>query len=822
MAGAGSGKTTSLCRRILHTLRTGNATLASIHVFSFATTTCVTFQDRFREIACKEGVRDLAPTALNVSTMHAWCRNLLKAVEVETAAMLGFSVQVPLMFDEQVRMARRVLQCMLDLNIPLPGEATATQRTFYVDEAQDLSPEQVGILELLLEFNCKLVFVGDQEQAIYSFQGSSPAGFDHFRQRLGDDGVLHLRSNHRSRRRIIQVANELVAAGEIAEGMLPGYAANRAVDHNGVVEVRPYRTDREIVEFVRHLRNVTDSAKTIAILVHTNARAEQMHQCLLSNQQHSWRVMPVQSKPRPEEQEASILVCTIHNAKGTEFDIVLVLDVEDQGLERETMADCESRRKYYVATTRGKEIVVYLIREDKGSSICRHLRRIQSWSVHPREYKLDFASEENSRTQPLAPALSFIVAQDVLQQERSQRSFVTVQEPSWRAPIDDYYTADVDDQILLEGFPVPRDIERFGLDQYYILFLTYLSYFAISPAVGVQSVKSILELADRIPLAQQDKYYGSSVLPPNPVDFKFGRRLQQLLDPRVYDKNTSLLERTQTSLRTDLHHKLSAFMRRLATQSPETSSELDTAQKLTTDQRMRLRQRLHGSPEATPNACYRWETIWEAAERQQGAFSQACFMSKMRDAAWEALRVQESQEDLVRMIWENHAEESLREPIEKLTVLLHQVVTLHLALVEGNAEVLLRQIADVGSGNFASYKGLCPAYQDVFRFLQAFSPIRFYLGELVQPWLKQDLLQCTETCRILTAPYLEGTAATLEISKEAVNGQGKGDSIFSAFFNATARSASGTTKPAYTLDVRAGTLSYIRPGDAEVLRALTP
>lgn len=117
-----------------------------------------------------------------------------------------------------------------------------------VDEAQDTSPDQWKVIELLAEeFTAgegarddrvrTLFVVGDKKQSIYSFQGADVAAFDekhqHFRTKFSDAGLglndMSLLHSFRSAPAILQLVDETFHDGfGAALGTLPQHLAFRA------------------------------------------------------------------------------------------------------------------------------------------------------------------------------------------------------------------------------------------------------------------------------------------------------------------------------------------------------------------------------------------------------------------------------------------------------------------------------------------------------------------------------------------------------------------------------------------------------------------
>ena len=115
--------------------------------------------------------------------------------------------------------------------------AAATRWRFrhvLVDEAQDLNPLQHRLVELLRQGADDLFLVGDPAQAIYGFNGSDPAILREVSDRFPGIEVVRLPVNHRCTPQIVNV----------------GARALRAVDHDDSIEAA--RPDGRLVEIVSH------------------------------------------------------------------------------------------------------------------------------------------------------------------------------------------------------------------------------------------------------------------------------------------------------------------------------------------------------------------------------------------------------------------------------------------------------------------------------------------------------------------------------------------------------------------------------------------
>ena len=80
-----------------------------------------------------------------------------------------------------------------------------------VDELQDTNFAQVELLRRLVAAPCSITAVGDDDQAIYRFRGAAHGAFQMFHQAFPGAEVVHLYRNYRSTKRILRVADVVIA-----------------------------------------------------------------------------------------------------------------------------------------------------------------------------------------------------------------------------------------------------------------------------------------------------------------------------------------------------------------------------------------------------------------------------------------------------------------------------------------------------------------------------------------------------------------------------------------------------------------------------------
>ncbi|MGO2747511.1 ATP-dependent helicase [Microbacterium sp.] len=146
----------------------------------------------------------------------------------------------------------QIVRAVEALSDPEVHDAVTTPlRHLIVDEYQDVNAAQERLVELLAKPHGRVdvVVVGDDDQAIYQWRGSSVENIVTFTQRYPNVAQFRLLTNRRSRPGIVEIAN-------IFAGTIPG-----RIDK----EMRPSReTDGPSVAMVRDPGTEADAARAIA------------------------------------------------------------------------------------------------------------------------------------------------------------------------------------------------------------------------------------------------------------------------------------------------------------------------------------------------------------------------------------------------------------------------------------------------------------------------------------------------------------------------------------------------------------------------------
>ena len=325
LAGAGTGKTTTITRRIAWQVATGAFPPQQIVAVTFTDKAAGELRARLGALGV-EGVRAstfhsaalsllryfqgdpgriLASKAIllrrignglpgayrfrpagDLATEIEWAKNRRLTPEAYSEGIGDHEPPIPLdlmrkVFREYER--RKTAEGMLDFEDLLErtvrlleqddearGAVHERWRAFTVDEYQDVNLLQQSLLDLWLGERDELCAVGDDYQAIYGFTGASARWLLALPRRFPHAHVVKLERNYRSTPQVLELANRLVPR-------LGGSAKTlTAIQEAGSEPVVGPGLD--VVAHVRRLREEGVPLERMAVLVRTNARTTEFEE----------------------------------------------------------------------------------------------------------------------------------------------------------------------------------------------------------------------------------------------------------------------------------------------------------------------------------------------------------------------------------------------------------------------------------------------------------------------------------------------------------------------------------------------------------------
>ncbi len=332
LAGAGSGKTTTITRRIAQQVAGGAFAPAQIMAVTFTDKAAGELKQRlaglgaagvrastFHSAALRQ-LRHFAPESVgrilpskalalrqianslpapfkfrpagDLATEIEWAKNRRVGPEGYAREAAGREPPIPAdlmlrVFKEYERrkeaeglidfedLLERTVQ-MFESNSAAGETFRAQYRAFTVDEYQDVNLLQQTLLDLWLGDRDDLCVVGDDYQSIYSFTGAGPEHLLGVPKRFPQALVIRLEENYRSTPQVLALANKLVPNLGGAEKTLRPTLA----DGDEPV-VRPYPTpELEGAAIVAEIRQLGEPLEEIAILARTNARLTDFEELL--------------------------------------------------------------------------------------------------------------------------------------------------------------------------------------------------------------------------------------------------------------------------------------------------------------------------------------------------------------------------------------------------------------------------------------------------------------------------------------------------------------------------------------------------------------
>ncbi|MGH3813599.1 MAG: ATP-dependent helicase, partial [Pseudonocardiaceae bacterium] len=274
LAGAGTGKTRTITRRIAQLVRTGHVCPGQVLAVTFTTRAAGEMRTRLRDLgvggvqartfhaaalrqlryfwprvvggepwpllehklrlvgqaAQRAGAQTGADDLRDFASEIEWAKASLVTPESYPAAVAAArrdtpvsAAQVAAIYTgyEELKNRRRVLDfddLLLHTAAALEEQSAVAQefrdryRCFVVDEYQDVTPLQQRVLDAWLGARDDLTVVGDANQTIYSFAGAAPRFLLEFTTRFPDAVTVRLHRDYRSTPQVVSLANRVISA----------------------------------------------------------------------------------------------------------------------------------------------------------------------------------------------------------------------------------------------------------------------------------------------------------------------------------------------------------------------------------------------------------------------------------------------------------------------------------------------------------------------------------------------------------------------------------------------------------------------------------
>ena len=245
-AGPGSGKTKLLVHKLASIIYTEDIRNEQLLMLTFSRAAANEFKSRLIDL--------IGTTAhyIDIKTFHSYAFDLLGQIGNIEKTSDVIRNAVDLIKNHEVDLTK------------------VTKMILVIDEAQEMSSEEEQMIETLIEYNPELrvIAVGDDDQNIYEFRGSS----SEYMQKLVDDGakLFELLINYRSRRNIVNYSNYFVS---MLKNRLKKSKIHARNDENGIVKVIKHTSECSFYQAIIDDFMNSNLQGTTAIFARTNDEA---------------------------------------------------------------------------------------------------------------------------------------------------------------------------------------------------------------------------------------------------------------------------------------------------------------------------------------------------------------------------------------------------------------------------------------------------------------------------------------------------------------------------------------------------------------------
>lgn len=389
LASAGSGKTTTITARIAYLIKEHRIREDSIFLTTFSRNASDTMKERIDSL--------IGETNVYAGTFHALASRILKERDPGRLNDIYHVDELPHKF--------------LEFLVSERGRAWVGRLNYLIiDEFQDINEVQYEIIKRLHHPGSYITIVGDDAQNIYTWRGSCVDYILDFHRKFRSVKDFQLSINYRSTEAIVAVANSIMRHIPT----LPHKERMTATVKGGEKpEVRYFYRSSDERNFI-HMKIVEiwdkDPKATIAVLSKFNSVLYSYEETLIKEG------IPVRLlKEEDKSQDNAVALCTLHSAKGLEWDHVFFVRLNDETFPQKKDEDSilQERRLFYVGVTRARKTLT--LSYSKGEhSLSRFVREIHrpllTW-FSATQYRLS-SNEFEGKTRSLRGAIDSLQGED--------------------------------------------------------------------------------------------------------------------------------------------------------------------------------------------------------------------------------------------------------------------------------------------------------------------------------------------------------------------------------------------------------------------------
>lgn len=341
VAGAGSGKTTSMISRIKQLVDSGISE-ASIMLTTFTRNAAQDIRDKLYDIM------GYIPE-IHVGTFDSIAKSYVVANDINSDDIKEVQEYAP-----------RFLKLIID-----QPKLIQKIKYLFVDEVQDINEVQYRIMHTFYKNGCFIVGIGDDSQNIYEFRGSNIEYILKFAKTFSPCKTHMLTKNFRSTEIIVDFANKVI---EKNKNKIP---KTMTAHKEGGDPIFIHGFKNSEVQYRHVLDKIKDTisnnqGESICVMCWINQPLVDFQRLLRDNSISHVYIRDIEEKTQDNVQ---VVLNTIHKSKGLEWDHVFLISMTDDNnkniykyakknnhnaasIERQIEAN---RRLFYVAITRAKK-----------------------------------------------------------------------------------------------------------------------------------------------------------------------------------------------------------------------------------------------------------------------------------------------------------------------------------------------------------------------------------------------------------------------------------------------------------------------------------
>jgi ATP-dependent DNA helicase RecQ len=255
-AGPGSGKTKVLVHKLASLILMEDVKYEQLLMLTFSRAAATEFKKRLL------GLIGNAANFIEIKTFHSYCFDLLGRVGN---------------LEKSDSIIRDTIAAVRNREVEL---SKITKTVLVIDEAQDMNEDEYGLVSALIEQNedIRVIAVGDDDQNIYEFRGSSSQYLKRF---ISEKSAFkhELNENFRSRSNLVEFTNQFVTTIRSRLKVIPIVSTRT---ENGNIKLFRYQCGNLITPLVSDITSAELSGTT-CVLTKTNEEALKVTGLLLRN-----------------------------------------------------------------------------------------------------------------------------------------------------------------------------------------------------------------------------------------------------------------------------------------------------------------------------------------------------------------------------------------------------------------------------------------------------------------------------------------------------------------------------------------------------------